>query len=209
MARRKKGNLNTILIALALVTGTWIAADWYYNVRQSPQREEPARETITPAPRAENKTEVKTEPEAVAGSNFVLEKYADERFGIEFLYPVAAKESAECPKPEKTEDGFTLGMFSFAVSDKSGTIDDFIAGQLEGMNVDERKSITVAGKPATRVEYQTAGMGWYGSDTFVENGNRFYEFGLLANETGNKCGGADDYEDQVYQSVLSTLKFTN
>jgi hypothetical protein len=67
----------------------------------------------------------------------------------------------------------------------------------------------IAGRPAVKTDYETAGMGWYGSSTFVENNGQILEFGLLANESSEKCGGVENYEDLVYQSARSTLKFNN
>jgi hypothetical protein len=67
----------------------------------------------------------------------------------------------------------------------------------------------VAGQSAIKSVYQTQGMGWYGSFVYLEHGGRFFEFGLLANEKAEKCNGVNDYEDRVYQSIISTLKFTD
>jgi hypothetical protein len=190
---------------LVLVIGAWFAADHFGTwSKKQVKTPEPA---APPAAKTENK--LISAPAKTEDSSFKTETYRDERFGFEFQYPVAVKDAKDCPQLEKTEDGLSLGMFTFAVSDKSGTLDDFIASELPGMEIDNKTTITVAGRTATKVDYQTMGMGWYGSNTFIEHNGKFIEFGLLANEAAAKCGGIDDYADRVYQSVLFTLKFTD
>jgi hypothetical protein len=210
MPRRKKGfNLNLILVCLVLVVGTWIAADYYFNVARQPKKE-PAVEVADTQPAAkETPASAQKEPVAPEISAFETKTYRDDRFGFEFQYPEAVKDTVLCPKFEKTDDGFNLNIFSLTTSIKQGELGDYIGSAMQGMNIDKRENITVAGIAATRIDYQTTGMGWYGSSTFIENGGRVYEFGLLANESSEKCGGADNYEDMVYQAAISTLKFNN
>jgi hypothetical protein len=210
MARRKKGfNYNFILIVLAIVGGTWIAADFWFNVWRHPQKEAAVEApAVVPAVKTETPAAVETVA-PVLENGFKNETYRDERFGFELQYPVFAAGDPQCPKLEKTEDGFSLGIFSFLVAAKLGTLDEFIDSELQGMAVDGKKTITVGGNAAIKADYQTGGMGWYGSSVFIERRDKFFEFGLLANESSAKCGGTDDYADRVYQLVISTLKFTN
>lgn len=206
--RRKKGfNLNFILIALLLAVGAWAAADYYFNVWQKRPDQAPVAKTV---PLAVEKTEpAKKETAPAADEKFEMKTYRDDRLGFELQYPVALKDPQSCPALEKTADGFSLGIFNFSANDKSGALDDFINSELEGMTVDNRSDITVAGLSAKKVDYETTGMGFSGSDVFVENNGKIFEFGFLANEASAGCGGVDDYPDRVYQSVTASLKFTN
>jgi len=207
MARRKKGSkLNFIIIVLVLVIGAWFVADYYFNVWQRKQITAPEPEAVQPVKEKETTTPA---PAKTEDSNFKTKTYRDERFGFEFQYPVAIKDNESCPKLQRTEDGFSLGIFTFSVSDKSGNLNDFINEQLAGMNVEKHDTLSVDNQPAIKIDYQTTGMGWYGSATFIEHNDKFFEFGLLANEASEKCGGVDNYEDQIYQAVIKTLKFNN
>ena len=187
-----------------------MAADFYFNVYTHSQKAPAVKVVETKAPETASKP-AETQKAVLVPENsaFEIQTYRDGRFGFEFQYPVAVKDAAQCPKIEKTDDGFSMGMFSFSLSAKNVPLADFVESELQGMTIDSRNSITVAGQPATKADYQTGGMGWSGSDTFIEHNGKIFEFGLLANESSAKCGGADDYEDQVYQAVISTLKFDN
>lgn len=211
MARRKKRfNFVFLLIGLALVAATWFAADFYFNNYQNRQKEiVPVEIVDEPAAKTEKPAAAKEDDSPALENGFKSETYRDGRFGFEFQYPVFAAGDSRCPKIEKTSDGFSLGNFSFLAIAKSGALADFIDSELQGMSIDDRKTITVGGVAAENIDYQTGGMGWYGSDTFIEHNGKFFEFGLLANESSDKCGGIDDYEDRVYQAVISTLKFTD
>ena len=206
--RKKRKKFNSILILLALAGGMWVAADYYFNVYRAPKKEVVIENTaINPAAQNKN-TEIKEQTAPVFDNGFKNETYRDDRYGFEFQYPVTVAADSRCPKLEKTGDGFSLGSFSLAVSGGQGPLADYIDRQLSGMEVEKKENITVAGHPAIRADYQTAGMGWYGSSVFIMDTNgKYFEFGLLANESGEKCGGIDDYEDRVYQSMIATLKF--
>jgi|GEM_PF-814360 len=209
--RKKKGNyFNFILIALAIMVGGYIALDFYLNVYRHPQKSEPVSETaITPSVQKQELSVKKEEAAPESKNGFALRTYRDDRYGFEFQYPVFSGNDPQCPVLAKTDDGLSVGIFSFIVSDRQGAFEEFVVRQLEGMEIDGRTELTVGGKPAVRADYQTAGMGWSGSSVFIDDGKKFIEFGLLANESGERCGNSDDYEDRVYQSVISTLKFTN
>jgi len=210
MARRKKGvNYNFILIVLGLAAGVWFAADFYFNVYRHPQKEVAVEQVATTTAPSEKSATTSEAAAPVLENGFKNETWRDARLGIEFQYPVFAAGDQGCPKLEKTDGGFSLGIFYFLESAARGSLADFVDGQLMGMTVDSRADISVAGKPAKKIDYETAGMGFSGSAVFLENGEKFYEFGFLANESSTECGGIDDYEDRVYQSVISTLKFTN
>ena len=210
MPRKKKGfNFSRLMTAAVLIVGTWIAADYYFNVYR-PAQKKTVTETAPVVPAATEPVAapaVQPEPEVVSADGFTAQPYRDDRYGIEFQYPVYGKEDARCPVIKKTDDGFSIGMFSLVVSEAPGELSDFVEGQLEGMTIDKNESLTVAGFSATRVDYQTQGMGWYGSDVYLKRNGKVYDFGILANATPGKCGGIDDYEDRVYQSVIATLKF--
>jgi len=206
--RKKKSKLNTILVVLALGAIAWVGADYYSNVWQKKPAQAPEPE---PAGQVEVKESVPApeKPIVAQESGFKTETYRDERFGFEFQYPVPVRDDPQCAKIIKTDDGFSLGIFSLYVTGGEGLLQDYINEQLAGMTVEKREAVALGGQPAVKIDYQTAGMGWYGSDTFVEHSGKFLDFGLLANEAANKCGGDEHYEDRVYQSVLSTLKFTD
>ncbi|MFA6376894.1 MAG: hypothetical protein WCX69_05860 [Candidatus Paceibacterota bacterium] len=207
--RKKRNNFNLILILLALAGGIWVAADYYFNVYRAPKKEVTVENTVIDAAAQNEKPKAKEESAPVLENGFKSEIYRDDRYGFEFQYPVTAVADGRCPKLEKTDDGFSLGAFSLVLGSGQGLLEDYMNQQLVGMEVEKKENIAVAGHPAIKVNYQTAGMGWYGSSVFVMDGNgKYFEFGLLANESGEKCGGVDDYEDQVYQSVIATLKFT-
>jgi hypothetical protein len=208
MARRKKKfNFNKLLIGAVLIIGTWFAADYYFNTWL------PSRKAA-PKPVAVETAAPKTIPAAakkdlaVSADGFTVKTYRDDVSGFEFDYPVSATNDSRCAKLEKTDEGLSLGIFSLSVSAAKDQMTDFINSELEGMTIDSRVDITVAGKPAVKIDYETSGMNWNGSIIFVENGGKIFEFGLLANEASAKCNGVSDYEDRVYQSVISTLKFT-
>ncbi len=210
MPRRKHNfNFNRFAVIAALFVGGWIAIDYYLNVFRHPQIEETAVEkSITPAADApETESDSQPQPEVVSSDGFTVETYRDDRYGFEFQYPVYGQPDSRCPEIKKTETGFELGIFSLTVDSAEDTLDDFVASQLEGMEIEKNEKLTVANRPAVKVDYQTKGMGWYGSDTYIEQNGRIYDFGILANEAFDKCGGIDNYEDRVYQSVVSTLKF--
>jgi hypothetical protein len=213
MPRRKKSfNFNQLVIAAVLIVATWIAADYYFNIYRHPQTETVPEEAAPPATVTDTLPSVpaaQTEPEVISADGFVTATYRDDRYGIEFQYPVYGKEDSRCPVIEKTDSGFNLGMFSLTVSVAQGALADFVDGQLEGMEIGKNENKTVAGLPAIIVDYQTKGMGWYGIDTYIDRDGKVYDFGILANATPDKCGGIDDYEDRVYQSAISTLKFTD
>jgi len=210
MPRRKKGfNFNQLIIAAVIIVATWIAADYYFNVYRRP--ESVAAPEVMTAPESASKPAAApvapAEPEVVSSDGFAMQSYRDDRYKIEFQYPVYSKEDVRCPLIKKTDNGFEIGMFSLTVSEARSGLSGFTESQLEGMTIDKSEEKTVAGQPAIRFDYQTQGMGWYGSDTYLEYGGNFYDFGILANATPDKCGGIDDYEDRVYRSVISTLKF--
>ena len=191
---------------MVLVAGTWLAADYYFNIAGKSPEKKPAEPSAT-API--QKEVVVAEKQIAVADGFKAEAYKDERYGFEFQYPVFAKNDPQCAKLEKTDTGVSLGIFSLSVVDAKVPLADFISSELEGMNIDSRADIIVAGMPATKIDYVTAGMGFNGSSVFFEKGNKIFEFGLLANEPFSKCGGTDDYEDQVYQLVILTLKTVN
>ena len=210
MARRKKKfNFNKLLIGIVLIVGTWFAADYYFNTWLLAQKAAaPKSAAVELAAPKTISAPAKKEP-AASADGFVAQTYRDDARGFEFDYPVSAKNDPQCAKLEKTDDGLSLGIFSLSVNTGKGQMSDFINSELEGMTVDKRADIKVDGKPAVKVDYETSGMDWNGSSVFVENNGRIFEFGLLANEASAKCNGVEDYEDRVYQSVISTLKFTN
>jgi hypothetical protein len=207
MARRKKGvNYNFILIILALAIGGWIAVDFYLNVYRHPQ-EKVEVEIVATEPEREEKQEQTPESAAPAPENgLTAEIYRDDRYGIEFQYPFAAND-ARCPKLEKNDDGFSLGDLYFFAGASNETMDDFMARQLQGMEIENQENIAVSGRDAVKIDYQTPKAGLYGSSVFVQNAGRVFEFGLLAGETFKNCGGVDDYGDRLYRSVIATLKF--
>jgi hypothetical protein len=208
--RKKRKNFKFILIALAIAGGVWVAADFWFNVWRAAPKEVGTEEAAAIPVAPIGKPATSSEEVAPALENgFKSEIYRDAALGFELRYPAFAGDDVQCPKLEKTADGFSLGMFSFLVVGKQGNLDEFIASELQGMAADDKKTIMIDGNPATKIDYQAGGMGWYGSTTFIEYGGKFFEFGLLANESSAKCGGIDDYEDRVYQSVISTLKFAN
>lgn len=208
MARRKKNNgFNWVVAALAVGVFAWIGMDFYFNFYRHP-REKVEVEIVADDP-AQNDEVLPPENDAPAlEDGFVLAVWRDDRYGAEFQYPTVAGD-ARCLSPQKTEDGFSLGQFYFFAADAGEEMEDFMARQLQGMEIQKRDNITVADAMATKVDYQTPGMGRYGSSVFLENGGRAFEFGLLAGEAGEKCGGAPDYDDRLYQSAIATLKFAN
>ena len=195
---------------MALAGGAWIAADYYFNVYRAPKKEVATENTAINVTAQNGKTEIKEESLPVLDNGFKNETYRDDRYGFEFQYPVTSAADARCPKLEKTDNGFSLGAFSLAVGDWQGSLADYMDRELTGMEVEKKEAIVVAKHPAIKVDYQTAGMGWYGSSFFIMGDNsKVFEFGLLANESGDKCGDIDDYEDRVYQSVILTLRLNN
>lgn len=211
MVRRKKNNgFNWVIAGLAVGIFAWIAADFYFNVYRHPQKEV---EIIEVADGHKGEFAPPVDPIAVddilaSEDGFVLAVYRDDRYGIEFKYPTVAGD-ARCPAPQKNEEGFWLGEMYFFAADAGEKMEDFMVWQLQGMEVQRRDNITVAGAMAAKVDYQTAGMGRYGSSVFIENNGKLFEFGLLAGEGAEKCGDADDYDDRLYQSVIATLKFND
>jgi hypothetical protein len=207
--RKKRGNFNLILIISVVAVGAWIAADFWFNVYRAPKKEVAIEEIATDFGNKDQKLAAKEETVPVLEDGFKTETYRDDRYGFEFKYPVTTVADARCPNLEKTEDGFSMGMFSLVVGAAQGSLADYAERQLEGMEIEKRESLTVAGQTAAKVDYQAPGMGRYGSSVFVERGGKIFEFGLLAGEVPDACGGVDDYEDRVYQSVVSTLKFAD
>ena len=193
---------------MALAIGGWIVADFYVNVYRRPQKEveiENVKNESTQEGRAQQSQEsIVPEPE----NGLAMQTYRDDRYGIEFQYPTVVGD-ARCPQLLKTQDGFSLGIFALFAGEENEGMEDFMERQLQGMEIEKQENIAVAGKNAIKVNYQAQGMGWYGSSVFMQNGGRVFEFGLLANEVSEKCGGVDNYNDQVYQSVISTLKFAD
>jgi hypothetical protein len=210
MPRRKKGfGFNQFIIMAVLVVGTWIAADWYFNVYRSSLAKNSAG---APAPAAPGPAAIPAAGEEAAPAledGFRLETYRDADNGFEFQYPVYSQNDPGCPSLVERSDGFDLGQFSLTTSPAAGELTDFIAGQLEGMEMGESQSVAIAGLAATKVDYQTKGMGFNGSDVYIEHAGKFYDFGILANTSATTCGGVDDYADRVYRSVITTLKFTD
>ncbi len=207
--KKKKGDFNFILGLAALVVFGWIGIDLYFNYQKRSQKESVPPAIVAEPEQKQESVQVAEAPAVELESGFKLETWRDDRYGFEFQYPITAAVDARCPKLEKTENGFAVGAFSLIAAGKQGTLADYIDRQLEGMEVETRENLTVAGQAAVKVNYQTPGMGWYGSSVFLEGKTKFFEFGLLANEAGDKCGGIDDYEDRVYQSMISTLKFAD
>lgn len=212
MARRKKRNYNFNWIVAGLAVGVfaWIAADFYFNVYRYPQEkvdvvevaDDPETESAPPPEQAAE------EGAPASEDGFVLATYRDDRWGVELRYPTVAGD-ARCPAPQKNDDGFSLDNFYFFAGGQNEALEDFMARQLQGMEVESRENINTAGRPAVKANYQTPKAGLYGSSVFVENDGRPFEFGLLAKEAAEKCGDADDYDERLYQSVISTLKFAD
>ena len=198
-------------MALAAGVFGWIGMDFYFNFYRQAQKEtdveivevqesesikqvRPARENIAP------------EPE----NGFSLAVYRDDRYGIEFQYPTIA-DDARCPAPQKNDDGFSLGQCYFFAGRAGEAMEDFMARQLQGMEIENQEIIAVGGNqiPAIKADYQTSGMGWFGSSVFIDCERGVFEFGILANEIAENCGGARDYDDRVYQSAIATLKLAD
>ena len=206
--RKKKNNFNWIIAIIAVAVLGWIAVDFYFNVYRHPQ------EKVDIVEVADNpETESAPPPEQTAeentpasGDGFVLALYRDDRWGVELRYPTVAGD-ARCPSPQKTDDGFSLDNFYFFAGSENETQEELMARQLQGMEIESRENIDAGGRPATKVDYQTPKAGLYGSSVFVENNGRAFEFGLLAKEAAEKCGDAYDYDERLYQSAISTLKF--
>ncbi len=209
MPRRKKVfGFSQFIIVAVLMVAVWIAADYYFNVYRHNPTETPDPEPVADVPAPPAQTAPPAQEELVPEDGFRLQTYRDEVLGFEFQYPVYAQGDAKCPSVEKTENGINLGMFFFAAAKKEGELSDFIENELQGMEIGKTENITVAGQPAVKLDYQTQGMGFNGSEVFVEYDGRIYEFGILANTTALTCGGVSDYADRVYRSVITTLKFT-
>ena len=174
MARRKKKkwNSNFILVILAIGVGAWIAADFWFNIYKHPQKEDSFEPVAVEPAAPDQKTVVVENSAPVLENGFKKEIYRDERYGFEFQYPITAAADARCPKLEKTEDGLSLGIFSGRGAGQ-GALADYTDRQLEGMEIEKRESLTVAGQNAVQVDYQTAGMGWYGSSVFIEGKTKF------------------------------------
>jgi hypothetical protein len=212
MARRKKKNndFNWIIAVLAVGIFGWIAMDFYANVYRHPREESGGDtenvEVQTEIPGAKQIEPAREEAALEINDGLIMAAYRDDRYGVEFQYPTA-DDDARCPILEKTDEGFSLGTFYLFAGDKDEPMEDFIQRQLEGMEIVNREDIAIDGRNAAKIDYQTQGMGWYGSSVFAENQNRVLEFGLLANEMAEKCGGVDNYNDLLYQSVVSSLKF--
>jgi hypothetical protein len=204
--RKTRRNFNFILIILAVAVLGWIAADFYANIYRHPQEKDEVEivEVETKQNEAQGQTQEDAPPEAESGLAPAF--YRDDRYGIEFQYPFAAND-ARCPKLEKTDDGFSLGDLYFFAGASSEAPDDFMARQLQGMEIENQENIAVAGRDAVKIDYQTPKAGLYGSSVFVQNAGRAFEFGLLAGETFKNCGSVDDYGDRLYRSVITTLKF--
>ena len=210
MPRRKKTfGFNQFIVIVVIIVGIWITADYYFNVYQHSSKGAPEQESAPIVTQPAAPVTVTDEEEPALEDGFRLETYRDENGKFEFQYPVYAQPDPACPSIKKNGNGFDLGMFSFTANEGQGTISDFIDSELQGMEINKKENITVAGLAATRIDYQTQGMGWNGSLVFVGRDGKFYEFGILANTTAEKCGGVDDYADRVYRSVTSTLKFTD
>lgn len=212
MARRKKRNYNFNWIVAGLAVGVfaWIASDFYFNVYRHPQEKADIIE-VADNPETESAPppeQISEESAPASEDGFVLATYRDDRWGLELRYPTVAGD-ARCPSPQKTEDGFSLGNFYFFAGSENETLEDFMARQLQGMEVESRENINAAGRPAVKTSYQTPKAGLYGSSVFLENNGWMFEFGLLAKEAAEKCGGADDYDERLYQSVISTLEFAD
>ena len=178
MARRKKKfNFNKLLIGAVLIIGALFAADYYFNTWL------PSRKAA-PKPVAVEMVVPKSVPVAVKKDlavytdGFIAKIYRDDAQGFEFDYPVSAADDPQCAKLEKTDDGLSLGIFSLSVSASKDPMSDFINSELEGMTVDSRADITVAGRSAVKIDYETPGMGWNGSSVFVENGGKIFEYFL-------------------------------
>lgn len=206
--KKKKNNFNWVIAALAVGIFGWIAADFYFNLYRHPQKE--IETEIIPA---EEKTQDDQLSETVmpeTENGFTETNYRDDRYGIEFKYPTVLGDG-RCLSPEKSENGFSLGQFYFYAGDENENIENFMDRQLQGMEIEEKENVTVgpAKIPAVKIDYQTPGMGWYGSSVFLRRGQKVFEFGMLANEISENCGGVRDYDDRVYRSVILTLEFAD
>jgi len=210
MGRRKKKNnsFGWVIAGLAVGIFGWIAMDFCVNVYRHPQEEKVEIENVANEPTQAGQNQKADEDVVGLENGFAMELYRDDRYGIEFQYPTVVGD-ARCPQLLKTQDGFSLGIFALFAGEENEGMEDFMERQLQGMEIEKQENIAVAGKNAIKVNYQAQGMGWYGSSVFMQNGGRVFEFGLLANEVPEKCGGVDNYNDQVYQSVISTFKFTD
>ena len=213
MGRRKKFNWQNILIAiLGIALLVWVAADFYNNSKNNKKEEEPAQNSAIETQNNIKTPDQKNEEQSLEiekDSKFKLVIYKNSKYGFEIQYPVAVNNDPQCAKLVETQDGFSLGIFSLAVSPAAGELKDFASEQLAGMEIDNKTDLMVGGQNAIKADYQTAGMTWSGSDTFIKCGNQIFDFGLIANTAPNKCAGDASYEDKVYQSVISTLKFVN
>lgn len=206
--RKTRRNFNFILIILAVAVLGWIAADFYANIYRHPQEKDEVEivEVETEQNEAQGQTQEDALPEAESG--LVMAFYRDDRYGVEFSYPTVARD-ARCPSLQKTDDGFLLGDFYFFAGAPNEAMDDFMARQLQGMEIENQENIAVSGRDAVKIDYQTPKAGLYGSSVFIQDSGRAFEFGLLAGETFKNCGGVDDYGDRLYRSVIATLKFSD
>lgn len=209
--RKKRANLKLALLGLALLAAGWFGADFFNGnfgkAGQPPAaapEQPPAADEPVATPESEKMTDGGNDPQ------FVLETYRNDKYGFELQYPVLKNGAPGCPSLQENADGFSLGIFNFTAYETAGrALADFVADELAGMNIETRTALAIADKPAARIDYQTTGMGFSGSSVFLEHGGYFFEFGLLVNTAPAVCGGQTGYEDKVYQSVISSLKFAD
>jgi len=218
MARRKKKfNFNKLLIGAVLIVGTWFAADYYFNTWLPSRKTAPKPVVVeTAAPKnspSESKGEQTTITEGQTSQpdepQYQLGAYKNDHYGFELQYPFLAGDKT-CLMTGVREDGFDVGTFSFSVVDPQGKLlPNFIKDDLGGIPVDSQSTVEFGSILGTKIDY-SMGMSGYGSTTYVMHNNKIYEFGLTASGTESTICGGDGYkyEDRVYQSVITTLKFT-
>lgn len=129
-------------------------------------------------------------------------EFSSDRYGFAFRYPEA------CGVSELDGSFYVGGRIELAVLDAEGlSLTDYVnrfmaeRAKSEDWQIENTKSGSLGGQPATTIDYRFGGQKRFGTATFTLKDRKVYVWALTA-------GGFACNEPDIYDQVVSSFRFT-
>jgi len=134
--------------------------------------------------------------------------YASRELGVEFAYPLPPTGCENLCNISATNSEFSVGRTNFFAENIGElSLNAFIDEKMKDYEITNRESKIIGGEEGIVVEYRFGGRGGFGEAAFLQKDKIIFMFDFTA---GSFCcnKGEAIYEDVVFESMLSTFKFT-